>query len=285
MKTGILYQLSGLWTAELCVISLYSLRKHYAGPITLFVTDDCLEVADAVRQDKRLRVDLQRTELPRGGRRPHWVAKTFTYIQTPYDYSLYIDSDTIVLADPSCLFGHLVLPKCADLRILDDHQYPKSVRAQFRKFREHGPVMSGMIDRCYKANRYVVNNGVFGFAKDHPLLYELHHLCIGLRDEQMHDEIAMQLCLPRYDDVRWVEGQWNALVAYEKQWDDRKIAHYHHKYYAKLKRGRETWTPHLLEAMDQNIAGLRDWAGKHNPHVAGLLGQSQVISSQTEISA
>jgi len=271
MITGIVYQLSGLWTAELCVVSLWSLRQHYHGPVSLFIADDCRVIGQAVESDKRLDVELLPTQLPEGGRRPHWVAKTFTYLLSPYDYTVYIDSDTIVLADPSPLFGHLVLPKCADLRILDDHQYPKSVRAQFRKFRKHGPVMSDMIDRCYKANLYIVNNGVMGFAKDHPLLYELHHLCIGLKDEQMHDEIAIQLCLPRYDDVRWVGGEWNALVAYEKKWADRKIAHYHHKYYATLARGRETWLPHLRAAMEANVAGIRDWAGTHNHHVASVL--------------
>jgi len=279
MRTGIVYQLSGLWTAELCVVSLWSLRQHYHGPVTLFLTEDCASIGAAIQSDNRLNVDLLPAQLPETGRRPHWVAKTFTYLLSPYDYTIYLDSDTVVLADPSPLFGHLVLTKVNELRILDDHQYPKSVRAQFRKFRRHGPIMSRMIDQCYKANRYIVNNGVFGFAREHPLLWELHHLCIGLGDDQMHDEIAMQLCLPRYQDVRWIDGTWNALVAYEKKWADRKIAHYHHKYYATLARGRETWLPHLRGAMEANVAGIRDWAGAHNHHVAGLLAPQLAVSA------
>ena len=271
MTYGVIYQLSGLWTAELCVVSIASLRENFKGRVVLFFTSDCAQIAKAIQADSRLDVELLPTELPKTGRRPHWVAKTFSYLQTPFDYSIYVDSDTIVSADPSPLFGHLVLSKCNELRILDEHQYPKSVRAQFRKFRRHGPILNAMIDGCYKANRFIVNNGVIGFAREHPILWELHHLCVGLRDEQMHDEIAIQLVLPRYQEVRLVDGRWNALVAYENQWNERKIAHYHHKYYAKLRRGRETWIPHCKKAIEQNFAGLADWAGKHNPHVATIL--------------
>lgn len=271
MRTGIVYQLSGNWTATLCVVSLWSLRQHYDGPVSLLITDECMDVGKAIAADKRLRVELIPTTRPTDGKRPHWVAKTFTYLQSPYDYSIYIDSDTVIHADPSPLFGDLVLTKVNELRILDNHQYPKSVRHQFRKFRKHGPIMERMIDNCYAANRYCVNNGVWGFAKEHRLLWELHHLCVGLREERMHDEIAMQLCLPRYHDIKWMDGRWNALVAYEKQWGDRKIAHYHHKYYANIARGRESFTPVLRDAIDNNVAGLRDWVGRYNPHVQGLL--------------
>lgn len=276
MTTGIVYQLTGMWTAELAVVSIWSLRQHYDGPITLFATDDCIDAARAIAADSRLRVDMQRTVLPKVGKRPHWVAKTFTYLLSPYDYTIYLDSDTVILDDPTPLFGNLVLAQCNAWRIRDDFRYPRSVRIQAKRFRGYSPVLEQMIGRMLDHNGYVVNNGMVSFARNHPLMRELHHLCIGLGHDRLHDEIAMQICLPAYDDVRWVDGRWNALVAYEQQWEERKIAHYHHKYYAYSDRspdhGPETYRPHLLAALSANAAAMREWIGaSRNTHLRSLL--------------
>lgn len=271
MTSGVIYQLSGTQSSELCVVSLWSLRQHYSGPVTVFITDDCKRIARLIRGDKRLRVDLAPMSL-HGGMRPHWVAKTFTYLQSPYDYSIYLDSDTVVLSDPKFLFGHLTVAKCNEMRVLDDHRYARSVRRQMSKFKNvHGPIMDQMVDHVYKANRFVVNCGMVAFAREHPILWELHHLCIGLKDEKMHDEAAIQLCLPHHNDVRYVDGAWNSLVAYDDHWEDRKIAHYHHKHFANIDRGRETWMHHLHAAMQANAAGIREWAGQYNRVVHSLL--------------
>lgn len=289
---GIIYQLSGPFTAELLVVSLASLRSSYDGPVTVFCTQDVQQIAEQIGADARLNVQLAPTILPRGGyqcfdceelavcpkcqqtiemRRPHWICKCFNYLLSPYDQTIYLDSDTVVLDDPSPLFTDgFTVARCADLRIVDEHQYPRSVRRQFRKFRQFSPILERMIDRCYQTNNYIINNGMLAFGRNHPMLREIHHLCVGLGSQKMHDEIAIQLIAPDYE-LNWVDGRWNALVAYETLWEERKIAHYHHKYYAQMERGSSSWLPYLEYAVQQDFAGISKWRGRYNHYIAALL--------------
>jgi hypothetical protein len=172
--------------------------------------------------------------------------------------------------------GELVfaVTKCEgiELRYMSEHRYPVSLRKQVNHFRRYGPIMQNMAKQAEKRNGFAANNGVVGFRKHHPVLWQIHHLAVGFRRERMHDEIATQMVLPQYqDDIRYVPGEWNALAKYEDDWPG-KIAHLHNTSheYRKSKRGHELFKEHFQDAYANNAGNLQDWAGKGDPYMLKL---------------
>lgn len=265
-----IYSLSGPACASQLVCSLWSLRQHYDGPVTVFATPDARPLAEVIRQDQRLRIDVQATQRFDDCPRPHWVTKAFTYLQSPYKYTIYLDADTLVSSDIHPMFGRFVVAKCNDLRILDKHQYPNSVRRQMFQFRKFGPVFGRMLDDTYKANLHIANNGVLAFQRDHPVLREMHHLAMGFRQLRLHDELALNMLLCYYPDVQRVDGRWNALVRYQDGWPDVVVAHFHHKTSFQNDRGRAMFGRHLREAIEADAGGIAVWGGKENDRIRAL---------------
>ncbi len=279
MTQGIIYGLTGPSHAELFAVSLWSLRQHYGGPVTLFVTPCCQELGETICADARLECSLAKTMRLDDNPRPHWITKAMLYLQSPYDHTIYLDGDTIILADPSPMFDDritMAVTRCRGekLRLKSDHQYPISLRKQVQKMRGYGPIMSGMVERAEDANVYAQNNGVLAFPRNHPALWEIHHLSVGFRRERLHDELATQLVLPRHQDtIRYVGGEWNALAKYEDRWDRAKIVHLANGSHLKDwrgwggHRGVDLWLHWLRSAWEADAGGLQRWCGDGDPAV------------------
>jgi hypothetical protein len=265
-------------------VSIYTLRQHYAGPVCLFYTEDCRHFAKAIAADKRLGpIQIARTVLlSEGNPRPHWTAKAYHYLSSPYMQTIYLDGDTLVLADIDELFECQLLfavTTCngEKLRLKSDSPYPISLRKQIQKLKNYGPVCAHMVRDAERRNGYAANNGVLAFRKHHPALWEIHHLAVGFRKERLHDEIATQLVLPRHEnDITYVGGEWNALTKYEDNWDNAKIVHLHHDSHWKNHgqwggtRGRNKWIPEFLKARSDNAGGLKEWAGSGDKRLLEL---------------
>lgn len=265
-----IYSLSGPASASQLVCSLWSLRQHYDGPVTVFVTPDARPLIEMIRQDRRLRIEVQATQRFDDCPRPHWVTKAFTYVQSPYQFTIYLDADTLVLSDIHPMFGRFVVAKCNDLRILDKHQYPTSVRRQMFRFRRLGPGFGRMLDDTYKANLHVANNGVLAFQRDHPVVWRMHDMAMGFRQLRLHDELALNMILCHHNDVQRVDGRWNALARYQDGWPDVSVAHFHHKTFFQNSRGREMFSAHLRLAIEADVGGISTWGGRENDQVGTI---------------
>ena len=85
---GVVYVFCGLSCAERLTVSLYTLRKHWQGEVTLGVTTNEEEevIRDAARQ---LNVQITRVQKAGVPRNAHYLTKSLVPTWTPYDETLF----------------------------------------------------------------------------------------------------------------------------------------------------------------------------------------------------
>src|SRR5262245_23129169 len=108
MSHGVVYLLTNIQLAARLVVSLYSLRRWYHGPIAVFTTrPESHEIGKRCADDPVLRVCQHRCiERPGLGYTSSYLTKTTILERSPYKISVFLDADTIVNGSISELFAH-----------------------------------------------------------------------------------------------------------------------------------------------------------------------------------
>lgn len=274
MQRGVLYLMSGISSIDQLVVSIWSLRKHWEGNIAVAMTPDCSKAMKPVMEDKRLEFSVLETERLGIERHDHWIAKSCTYLQTPFEETIYMDADTIVKGDITPLFGRFNVSYVGSddnpVRINQQrrHQFAGSLRKSLKnRLHEAGLPFKQLIDRMLKLNMPIINNGVMGFHKDHPVLHSLYFLGRMVPEHRLHDELAIQLLAPDIDGLKFLPEKYNHLVRYGQDLKGAIVQHYHNKSFCRHDEGILEWAPHFREALELNLGGMKKWAGRHNGFV------------------
>src|SRR5687767_15145988 len=100
MNVGVVYLLTNPQLAARLVVSIYSLRKWYDGPVTVFTTrPESHEIGQLLADDKRLVVD-HRTTSEAEARNTHiaaYLTKPAVLAESPYERTIFLDADTLVV--------------------------------------------------------------------------------------------------------------------------------------------------------------------------------------------
>jgi len=229
---GVIYYNRGTGCIARMIVSLESLRKHYHGKITLFLEGEhAPELVESFR--KEFNCDIIFDNNP----------ETTTYVRaveiccrTPYDITIWMDADTLVLGPVDELFE-----AAADYDLAIVH---------FALWKSNGPMISGRI-REYKAVvpdfiqpaldfGPAINCGVYAFRKDTPFLKEWNWLSkhgekVKTWDKKKQrwntglfipDEKACQVLLPRYK-INMLPPKFNVSVIHDPGTQDIRVIHFH----------------------------------------------------------
>jgi hypothetical protein len=279
MSAGVVYQLSHPRCAELLTVSLWSLRQHYDGPITVMVTRDCHMLATRIARDVRLGIDLQRLVMfGKHGRHDHRQSKVLSWLQSPYQQNLFIDADTAIQSPIYELLDYsgLGLTRLADCRLCESRDNPYAVRIweEVCNYQRLGPGARRMLCDLQADMPYIVNTGVVLYSQNHPALWEHHHLILVARlfGRRMSDEAAMHLVLP-HTNAKFFEPRWNSTFDQRTNWQEQSICHFAYAAWFRHPAGRACFRHHLREALKNNAGGMRRWIGQGCHDVLRLLPQ------------
>lgn len=103
---GVIYSLSGPAYAELLTVSLWTLRRHYWGDVAIVCSGpQCREAMEPLAEEPRLApVRLIDHELPPVRRHAQYCVKPSVALASPFDRTVFLDADTIVLGPIDELF-------------------------------------------------------------------------------------------------------------------------------------------------------------------------------------
>jgi len=201
MTKGVIYYNSGDSCLIRLIVSLYSLRRVYDGNIVIFypmrdVGDHNFSIGICKKLGEIFNCDVQRIKnLAPEGKNRVFLERTKYHTVTPFDISMSIDSDTVVMS-----------PKIVDfLDFAEDYEY---VVASFADW----GTSSGMVSKRIKfwEEHYpeliedalsfgpAINCGCFAFRKDAEIMGEWYNKAIKGRDSFICDETCMQILLPQY---------------------------------------------------------------------------------------
>ncbi len=197
MSDGVVYLSVGTKHADNLTVALLSLKDHWSGPVCIFVGDEAAaKNAELILADGRLG-DVRVIKFDMD-----WLAVDYNVMYakayvlnrlSPFDRTVYLDSDTVVVGDFSPLF-----PVADEVRLT---KYAPSVQGHMQeRLLEWLDIAPKMVRRTQKASFCLVNAGVIGFSKETKFLGGWEQI-VRMRLSRLCDEEACQLVYPLYPHV------------------------------------------------------------------------------------
>lgn len=254
MSRGVIYFNLGHKCQLRLLVSLYSLRKHYAGAVAVLNAGK----PDKYFADEVARLGAELKEIPNTGEKA-LVQKAGVWRYSPFETTLFLDADTIICQ-----------PIDAAFEAIEKHGF---VVNHFSGWQTDGRKIAGRIrawlpaigkDGVSRALRYgpAVNTGIHGYVKRHPMLprwYELTRRGCDLGcTVRLVDELACQCLLPDYPEAGTLGEEWGASVRFG-DWRKAVIMHYHGQKHAMDLPSCEPWKEAYWEY--RNTSLLYDMLG------------------------
>jgi len=207
------------------LVSIFSLRKHYDGNITVFLIAEqpkwFLELLKILKCDNIV--------LKANGIRP-LVRKAMLWRDSPYDLTMFLDADTVIVDSIDEYFDKIEEYKFCTGEFAEWKTTGGTMRRRINSFKSIVP------DYVAPAIAYgkATNTGIFGFTKDAPILEEWEDVTKrGQKVNRIPDEVGCQMLLPKYK--HWLAPvQWGVSVKMSQphHTDNMKIIHYHGRKHA-----------------------------------------------------
>lgn len=256
-STGVIYYNTGTSCAVRLLVSLFSLRQHYAGPVTILSEGDdshdlCRRIGDALGAA----VLTWDCGVPPGTNRAY-LAKTRYHLGTPFDTTLALDSDTLVVGAVDEIFDWARKDSFCVAQ-LGNWQTSGPVISQ--RLREWSAVAPSAVESAL-AFGPAINCGVVVFTRDASLCREWPEMAVLGREFFIPDEVCCQLLLPRHPH-RILDGRWNRSCKHDDpDLPDTRIIHYHGRKHCRkgLPFHGAKWVAVFQKVLDQNLAGVREW--------------------------
>ncbi len=259
MTRGILFYNYGTGCAARMAVAIHTLRQHYTGPITILADDEeawpiCLNFA----QDARLNVSVVRVKFNVAkSKNHHYLSKCRLHEYTPYDVTLFLDSDTITLGDLTPL--------------LDEAEKHEFVTTQFSNWKSNGRIIQKRIEGWKRilpndmeaAINFgpAINTGVMAFTRTSKFMTNWFRYARRGRHLFIPDEVSAQVLLHRYP--HWIAPYYyNASCKYDDCHNpDVRLIHFHGKKHCRtgLPYHGSMWAACYERVFAENIADIQEW--------------------------
>ena len=253
MKKGVVYFNRGNKCVARLIVSLKTLREHFSGEVTVFLEEPHDNfLIESLKKEFGVNIIYRPNAKISTGTLVHKIEIS---METPYDLSVWIDSDTVILDEFDELFElakdyDLVLPHFAGWRSAGG-----TIRKRIKRYTEFCP------DYIQAAIDYgpAINTGIYAWKKD-SIFFEEWLKLAKWGDGKMFiaDEVACQVLLPRYN-CKIADIRYNVSVLHDPCTKNPAIIHYHGRKHCKEAPKCEIWIDKFKEACEVNLCGIKDY--------------------------
>lgn len=261
MNNGILYINQGIKCIPRLIVSIYSLKKHYNGNICIVSIGEesnlwCLKIA---KHFGIYAFCIDKTNIT-GSSGDIYFEKARMNLFTPFDNTLIIDSDTLIIKDPSDIFpiiaeNEFVLTQFSDWRT--------NGRTISHRIRQWSSICPDKVEDVISSNLPSINCGVVGFAKKNEFMEHWFDFTLKNPTAHLREETSAHVLLKSYKN-KIVDSRYNCSCKYDNpRKDDVRIVHYHGRKHCRMKDGKllynaDMWVEVFEEVRKQNICGIME---------------------------
>jgi len=269
------YLMSGPAHLPYLVVSLFTLRRWWDGPIRLHAWDESIDIVDKIAEDKRLsitKVHRREPELRRKdgmGGNSQFADKIRMMQGVPDTAAIYLDADTMVTGSLS----DLVIPLIED-------GIEEFAGTQFNNWRTNSGVVKKRIQRLegrqsvnQKAVELLLNNpmpsvngGVFSCYPRTELLAKWYEWTCDCRDLFIADETVLHAVMAESFQTKFgivAEGTHNSSPRHSQLHPNQvHVWHFHGDSNVrpnKSPRGVDLWWPVYQQCLKWNIGYINNW--------------------------
>ena len=280
--SGILYMIVGRKHHPVLVVSIFSLRKHWQGPVHIAAGDEAgEEIAKLICHDDRLhgkdgRTTWERWSPPTEPRGATYYSKCWMQELSPFDQTVFLDADTIIEKPLDVLF-EFDGANSAPMRTRDPGCFSmggwRINLTRFASWPSNGRKITGRLKPWavhapfdYRTmttqNLPAINTGVVSFDKSEQageFFRDWKETC-KKNVSFICDELAAQLIFHRHA-VRVVDARWNASPIHcdDATNEAAVVRHFHGRKHVNRWEGRRYWLPVYNECVRENIAQIAEW--------------------------
>lgn len=255
--SGVVFYNRGTGCAVRLLVAAYSLRKYYAGDVTILSEGHesdglCALIADALGATFK----SWQCGVP-GGTNEVYLAKTQYHLGTPHDVTVAIDADTLVCGDIDSLFDEA---EAGEFCVAPLSDWRSNGRTISKRIKAWEPWLPDYIEPALRFGP-AINCGVIAFRKDSALYRDWLKLALPGRGNFIPDETCCQVILHRYPH-RIMDRKWNRSAKYDDPYaPDTRIIHFHGKKHCRpgLPFGGDLWMKTYQEVLALNVADIRSW--------------------------
>jgi len=254
---GVIYYNCGTSCAVRLLVSLASLRKHYAGPVTLLSEGaDSHQLCEKIGKALGARVVRWKSGVKPGKNMP-FLAKTRLHLGTPYQTTVALDSDTLVVGPIDQLF---VMAERGVFCVAQLGSWRTEGRIIQSRLRKWSNILPEDLEAAIRFGP-AINTGVMAFCKDASIFTEWYGVAEQGRDHFIPDEVSCQMMLHRHKH-RILDGRWNRSCRHDDpDRPETRIIHYHGRKHCRpgLPYHADKWVAAYHEVVRDNLAGVREW--------------------------
>lgn len=269
MSDGVIYMNTGLKHANHVVISLFSLRDHWKGPVALIAgCDQSEQIFRYCIDDGRLG-DLELIRWNAPTRKTSGFKSGTQYANkcemgklSPFERTVFLDADTLVVDDISDAFPRELTEEVRLTWFADWWTTDRRMMGRIEPWRD---VALREVSRSLANKLPAINTGVIGFTSLSTKWFEAWREMTLRNVGFICDEIAAQLIFPDHPHCI-LDERWNASVIFSvdkdgkpKRQQDIRIWHGHGFKFLKKPTGRALWMPYYERAVAEGIARINEW--------------------------
>lgn len=244
MTSGVIYYNRGGACIIRLMVSIQSLRKFYDGNITVFMEDyDSNRISSFIEKHNVSIIDLTSEKLDN-----NYVRKIIISKLSPYNKTVFIDADTLIVGDINELFLDI---ENYDLSVTKFSNWTSGGKKISRRIRGFSPYISDkMISRAISYGP-AINTGVYCFMQNSKIFEEWLEIARIGQEHNLYipDEIACQILLPKYN-VRILDSKFNTSVRFGENEKDKNIIHYHGRKHCRKYPLAELWIKEFIELLE-----------------------------------
>lgn len=240
MSRGVIYYNKGKKMLVRLAVSLHSLRKYYRGSVTILSEgtdsrDTCQRIAT------RYNANFQEvTYKTKAEKNDTYLNATLSHEKTPYDTTLWLDSDTLVRpAAEEHLENLFIAAETSEFAIAQIANWVTKgkIKKRIEMWKDIYPEL--VVESTAKI-RPAINCGVFAFKKDAKLMADWWRLAQKGQHLFIPDETCCQLILPAYPH-KIMDQRYNCSCKHSDPFtDDVVIVHYHGRKHCRIKEAKSS---------------------------------------------
>ncbi|MCK9434648.1 MAG: hypothetical protein M0R32_07450 [Candidatus Cloacimonetes bacterium] len=256
MTEGVIYYNRGFKCVIRMIVSLISLRKHYDGPVTVFLEGEGLKQLSEDIQ-KKFKANVIYDANPNT---TTYVRAVEVCMKAPYDVNLWMDADTLIVGEFSEFFEKGRNHDLAIAHFAGWDSKGSQISKRIRRYENLVPK-----DYIDKALAYgpAINCGVYSFPKNSRILKEWLDVAKKGESTKMFipDEVACQVLLPQYN-CAILPLKYNVSVRHDPKTTDMRIIHYHGRKHCKEYPLCNLWISEFLKAVETDECHIKSWIEK-----------------------
>lgn len=239
------------------IVALHTLRQHWDGNVTFFLEDpyphEFTEVCDTFGVNV-VQCEAQPTTKT-------LVRKTELFVESPYDYTLWLDADTITVGKIDEMFDYL---ENYDIVIPHFSGWWSDGPTIARRIKRYeGIADKKYLDEALKHNA-AINTGVLSYRRNVPFMKDWIELAQkGMGKMFIPDEVAFQVLYPSYTGIYIAPQKFNVSVRFGNEVEDKRIIHYHGQKHCMPFKLCDIWKETFQQLRDSNVANINHYVEEY----------------------